>query len=219
MERSPEEDEADHDAEDDDDRAQNVGGQAPGDAGADVAADDRGRREDEDVDPVDLAGDRERDDGDTADDRRDRVLDRADPGHRLVEDEAERGDEHDAEGGAEVPAVHGPDPDDGVQADGAPLLGHAPRMADDLAQLGLEREDGGGAQDEERDDDLERAGRRGQQQHAAGRGPDHGGRDEREQAAGARQVGAAAHDAGDVPGEDGHAVGDVGGYRAEAGRE
>src|SRR5689334_10526499 len=155
MERSPEEHQADDQAEDHDDGPEYLRGQSPGDAGAGVPADDRGRGEDQDVDPVDLAGDDERDDRDAADDRRDGVLERADPGHRLVEDQPERGDQHDAEGGAEVPAVDGADADDGVQADRSTPLGHAAGMPDDLAQLVLEREDGGGSQYEEGNDDLE----------------------------------------------------------------
>src|SRR5690348_5623791 len=94
MERSPEEYQADDQPEDHDDGPEYLRGQSPGDAGAGVPADDRGRGEDQDVDPVDLAGDGERDDRDAADDGRDGVLQRADPGHRLVEDQPERGDEH-----------------------------------------------------------------------------------------------------------------------------
>src|SRR5438045_5357263 len=90
-------------------------------------------------------------------------------------------------------------------------------MADDLTQLVLEREDGGGPEYEEGNDDLEGPGRRGEEEQAAGRRAGDRGRDEREEAAGAGEVGAAADDAGDVPGGDGDTVGHVGRHRTEAG--
>ena len=90
-------------------------------------------------------------------------------------------------------------------------------MADHLAQLVLEGQDGGGAEYQERDHDVERPGRRDQQEDAARDGADHGGRDRQDpqQPRGVRGSSARLPTTLETyPGKTGRGVGDVGGPSA-----
>ena len=169
---------------------------------------------------MDVREDREHHDRDQADHGGQDVLERVDAVQRFVEDQGERRDIHDAERRAEVTAIDRPDEGHGLQRDVPAPRRQRPRMADQTAQPLLERERRGRTQHQERHDQLERLRRREQQQRASEDAAGEAGRHDRPQSpALPGEIRATADDAGDVAGEDGDGVRDVGVHGREPDRD